>query len=251
MGCSIARGTHAGSVVAALAACAVGLALVPATAGAGYVNYPDFTRTGGLELNGSAKAADGSLRLTDSFDQAGSVFTKPNVIDATEPIRSSFEFHLHDGTADGFTFTMQRDPRGSDALGEGGGAQGYGNGAPDGIVQSVAVEFDLYPDPLISDDHVAILTDGVTADFNGAVQIAPVPADIFGGARFAWVDYKPKTKLLSVFVSSVPTKPATPTTSATVNLKKELGGAEARAGFTAGTGGEYAVQDIQSWKVAN
>ena len=235
-----------------IASCFAGLGLIPASALAGYVNYPDFSRTGGLEINGSAEVTPGgTLRLTDSFEEVSSVFTRPNVIDATQTIRTSFEFHLHDGSADGFTFTIQRDPREADAIGDQGGALGYGDGAPDGITRSVAVEFDLYPDTFVSDDHVAILTDGITSDFGNTVLIAPASADIYGGPRFAWVDYKPKTRKLSVFVSSSDAKPAAPATSTTINLKKELGSASARAGFTAGTGGEWATQDIESWKVAN
>jgi hypothetical protein len=245
---SISRACRA---VVGVAACAAALGLLPATAWAGYVNYPDFSRTDGLRLNGSASAVDDMLRLTYDLGQAGSAFTKPAVIDPTQPIRASFEFHLHYGAADGMTFAIQRDPRGASALGGAGAAHGYGDGSPDGIRRSVAVEFDLWPDTSIFEDHVAILTDGVTQnDFGDPVQLAPVAADIHGGTRFAWVEYKPKTKNLSVFLSSSTTQPKTPITSATVNLRKKLGGS-GRAGFTAGTGGEFAIQDIKSWKVEN
>ena len=219
----------------------LGLMSVPAVSSAGYVNYPNFQSTGGLSLNGSAHVTDtGELRLTEHFGEAGSVFTQPEVIDAGQSIKSSFTFSLHDGggdPGDGFTYAIQADDRQAFALGEGGGAMGYGGiGA---IEDSVAVEFNAY-----GDDHVAILRDG------GGDHLGTVPADIYGGLRYAWVDYSAKKKTLKVFVASTSTKPAAPIISQTVNLKKTVG-AEARAGFTGGTGGAFMVQDILSWKVAN
>jgi hypothetical protein len=234
----------------ALLIAGIGLMCVPAGSSAGYVNYPDFHSTGGLTFNGDAEVSDtNALRLTAGFGQVGGVFTEPEVIDAGEPIKSSFTFSLHDGggdPGDGFTYVIQADNRDDFALGEGGGGMGYGGvGA---ISDSVAVEFNTYgdgPGPQ-NVDHVSILRDGNVADHMGAVA-----ADIYGSARYAWVDYSAKKRNLKVFLASTSTKPAAPITSAKVNLKKTLGASEARAGFTGGTGGAFMVQDILSWKVAN
>ena len=49
--------------------------------------------------------------------------------------------------ADGLTFTIQNDPRGVNALGDAGGALGYGdanNNLPPAIQNSVAINFDAY-----------------------------------------------------------------------------------------------------------
>jgi hypothetical protein len=225
------------------------LACVPAASSAGYVNFPDFHYTGSLSLNGSAQVtASDALRLTDGPGDAGSVFTEPDVIDPGESIKSSFGFHLHDDggdPGDGFTYAIQADPRGDAALGEGGSGMGYGN--ENAITDSVAVEFNTYGDGFgpQTGDHVSILRDGNVSDHQGAVA-----ADIYGGDRYAWVDYSAKKRKLKVYLAGTATKPAAPITSAKVNLKKAVG-SEARAGFTGGTGGAYMSQDILNWKVAN
>jgi Legume lectin domain len=237
--------------IATLVVACLGLMLGPAFSSAGYVNYPNFDRTGGLDLNGSAGVTDtGVLRLTEGPGETASVFTAPQAIDTTQTMKTSFRFSQHDGSGnpgDGLTFAIQRDPRGEDALGEGGGSLGYGG--DDQITDSVAVEFDLYSDdggfPLF-EDHVAILRNGDETD-----HLAPVATDIYGGERHVWIDYSKKNKKLSVYVASTSSKPSSPTTSAKVNLATTVGGPTAHAGFTGATGGESAVQDILSWKVTN
>ena len=100
-----------GMAVAMGLAAALLLAL-PAAAFAGYINYPDFKRTSGLELNGTAHVVGDAVRLTDDYGQAASVFTVPSAIDATQPFHASFTFSLQDdggGQADGFTFAVQRE----------------------------------------------------------------------------------------------------------------------------------------------
>jgi hypothetical protein len=242
---------HGRAGIAALAGACLCLLVVPAVSSAGYVNYPNFNHTGGLDMNGFAHVADGGLlRLTDGTDQTSSVFTGPQAIDTTQTMKTSFRFSQYDGSGnpgDGFTFAIHRDPRGKDAIGEGGGSLGYGG--DDEITNSVAVEFDLYSDdggfPL-NEDHIAILRNGDETD-----HLAPVAADIFGGDRYAWIDYSAKQKKLSVYLASTSTKPSSPTTSAKVNIAKTVGGKTAHAGFTGATGGEWVTQDILSWKVAN
>jgi hypothetical protein len=237
--------------VVALAGAFLALVLGPAISSAGYVNYPDFKRTGGLVLNGSADVTEsGALRITDGSGQAGSVFTQPKAIDTAASLKTSFRFSQHDGSGnagDGFTFAIQSDERGAQALGSEGGSMGYGG--PDGITDSVAVEFDLYEDsgtPPLGVDHVAIVRDGDETD-----HLAPVAADIYGGDRYVWIDYSSKKKSLSVYLATTSTKPADPITSAKVNLPKTVGSSTAHAGFTGGTGAEYVTQDIFSWKVTN
>ena len=238
--------------IAALVCACLGLVLGPAVSSAGYVNYPNFNRTGGLDMNGSAEVADGGLlRLTDGTDQTSSVFTGPQAIDTTQTMKTTFRLlSQYDGSGnpgDGFTFAIHRDPRAEDALGEGGGSLGYGG--DNQIANSVAVEFDLYSDGAgspLNDDHVAILRDGNEID-----HLAPVAADIYGGEHYAWVDYSAKKKMLSVYVADTSTKPSSPTTSAKVNIAKTVGGQTAHAGFTGATGGEWVTQDILSWKVTN
>ena len=234
---------------------AVALLLVlPAAAFAGYINYPNFKRTSGLQLNGTAHVVGGdAVRLTDDYGQAASMFTVPSAIDATQPLHTSFTFSLQDdggGQADGLTFAIQRDPQGEHALGASGGGLGYA-GYDDPfdpfppippITKSVAVAFNIY-----GTDDVSVLKNGDRS----SPAVDPVPTDLFGVVQHAWVDYSPSKQKLKVYVDDTDQKPSAPTTQGKINLKSILGGASARAGFTAGTGGEYAIQDIQSWKVSN
>src|SRR5436190_10904208 len=227
----------------AIAVAATLLMILPGAAFAGYVNYPSFARTGGLQLNGDAHVVGGALRLTDDYGAASSAFTVPSAIDTTQPLHSSFSFWLQDdggGKADGFTFTIQNDSQGENAVGAGGGSLGYTgyNGPPVSIppiTNSVAVAFNIY-----GGDDIEILKGG---DRNAPVE-GPQFTSFFGSVHYAWVDYTPKKKKLKVYVAETNTKPSSPVAQAKVDLKKAIGGASAHAGFTGGTGGEYAIQDI-------
>src|SRR5579884_2016552 len=94
------------------------------------INYPSFSSTAGLTLNGSAAQAGSVLRLTPAINnENGSAFTSSPEVDPTKSFDSRFEFSLHDspGTpADGITFTVQRSANGASAEGGTGGDLGYG-----------------------------------------------------------------------------------------------------------------------------
>src|SRR5262249_2926290 len=85
-----------------------------------------------------------SALLTDGGGgEAGSLFTRPRVpIFSTWNTSYVMNGRSINGSADGPTFTIQADPRGAGALGDAGGALGYGGGAA--IQPSVAIKFDLY-----------------------------------------------------------------------------------------------------------
>jgi hypothetical protein len=132
---------------------------------------PKSGTTVDLTINGSAKLVNGpqggsALWLTPSASGlAGSAFTTDS-IEFTPEYRFStfFQFKMGDtggiAPADGMTFTLQTE--GATALGGTGGDLGYV-----GITPSIAVEFDTYQNAWdISDNHVAILTDGQTNDLD-------------------------------------------------------------------------------------
>jgi hypothetical protein len=209
------------------------------------LNFPDFSSTDKLDLNGQAEATDEDLiRLTDSGSgQEGTVFTENRVLKPAKSFKTDFRFELHSGSADpadGIAFLIHREPSGS--VGGGGGGMGYAN-----IDPSVAIEFDIYLNPLADPDgnHV-----GVTLNGEHDVQEASaVPGfDLYGDTRRAWVNYSARTKRTKVYVSATDTKPDAPIINFRKNLNSVLEGSS-RVGFTAATGGDYVTADLLGWKL--
>jgi fibronectin-binding autotransporter adhesin len=98
----------------------------PGGTSAPFVTNGVLTLTNGT--NGTANSAFYPLRVPVS-DTAG--FT------------ANFTYSIPAGYADGMAFVLQNDPRGSAAVGAGGGELGYGGSTK--IINSAAVEFNLYP----------------------------------------------------------------------------------------------------------
>jgi len=216
------------------------------------VNFPDFSNTSGLTLNGSAAAVSNGidparvLRLARQvlFD-GGSAFTSEKVCLAT--FSSFFEFRITNpgglpdasgqSGADGLTFTVQR--AGPTALGLLGGSLGYG-----GIAPSVAVEIDTWDNGFIDagTNHVGI---DVNGNVNSAAKIA-VPGRFDDGNLWSvWIDYN--GSVLEVRVSNTGVRPAAPTLSLAIDIPATLGSSAGFAGFTAATGAAFGNHDIVSW----
>ena len=233
--------------------------LSAAALAAAAVEYPDFSSTAGLKLNGSAAQAVDVLRLTPSaIDQTGSAFTGKRIVDPDKSLSTRFSFSLHDAGpgkasrrrgdgeppppprgADGIAFVIQNGP--ADALGEGGGGLGYA-----GIRHSVAVEFDHWQngerdDP--SDNHVAVMKNGEAGEHLDSANPA---FDLYGGTRFAWVRYSAGKERLKVYANDSNEKPQKPAASVALRLDRVLDG-RSRAGFTAATGGSFEAADVLSW----
>ena len=215
------------------------------------VNYPDFSDTSGLTLNGSAAAVvngvDPSpvLRLAGLvFFDGGSAFTSEKVCLAT--FSSFFKFRISNpsglpdasgqGGADGITLTLQS--AGPTALGVLGGSLGYA-----GIAPSVAVELDTWDNGSIDagTNHIGI-------DVNGSVNSvvkAAVPGRFDDGNLWSvWVDYN--GSVLEARVSNTGVRPAAPTIALAIDISATLGSDAAR-GFTAATGAAVGEHDIVSW----
>src|SRR6202030_2332490 len=135
-----------GTVVTVGGVASNGVAFTVTTSGSPTINYGSGFTAGGMNLLGSATLNGTALRLTDgnSYEAAAAWYgTQVNIQNFT----TDFTFLISGGTnptADGFTFTIQGEN--SSALGNWGGALGYGpstSGAA-GIPTSVAVKFDLY-----------------------------------------------------------------------------------------------------------
>ncbi len=221
--------------------------VVAATAGAtpavdlpnGFASASSLLTTNGF---GTTAAIVGSaLRLTNG----GSNQTRSAWFKTTRSIAQfalEFTFQLTNANADGFTFAMQRS--GLTALGGTGGNLGYS-----GIATSAAIKFDLYPglsttglylNGAAPDDNTA-----ATATSSGAIDVTSAGVDFHSGDLIrAALTYDGTT--LTETMTDLSTH-ATFTQTYPVNLVSVLGGSTAYLGFTAGTGGQSAQQDILSW----
>lgn len=210
----------------------------------GGVNLPNF------KLNGTAKLNGTDLLVTpDLNNQLGSAMYIPTFA-ATSDIHIQLKLQITTsagggGGADGMAFVMHRDPRGAAALGDPGGAVGYGGTAK--ITPSVAVEMDTYTntgDP--NDNHI-----GVTLDGDATVHVASyTPGFVMktvGAPFYVWIDYTAANTLLEVFVSQDATKPATAQLMTNINIAQRFGNQPFYMGFTGSTGGSRSQHEILSF----
>jgi hypothetical protein len=204
-----------------------------------------FASTAGLGLNGSAKQSGTALRLTDGANnEAGSAFTA-TALDVAK-FTTSFDFRLTNPNADGITFTLQG--VGATALGASGGGLGYGtDGTNPGntIGKSVAIKFDLYNNQGEGVNSTGLFLNGASPTSAGSVNLAGTGIDLHSGHAFnVTMSYDGVT--LKVTIKDKVTG-ATATQSYTVDIVKAVGGSTAFVGFTGGTGGLTATEDILAW----
>ena len=227
----------ASAIAGVLAASLVWLATAPAA-----VNYPDFTSTAGLKLNGSATATGGALQLTPATaNQAGSAFTKKRVVKAKRNFTTEFAVgsqNTSTSPGDGMAFVIQSAGKGE--VGDFGGGLGYG-----GIGDSLIVEFDTFDsggEPHGS-NHVALMKNG---DPGNHLDADDPGFALYGNTAYARVTYKAKRHKVKVWVDITPDLEGPPLLKAKVNLAKILDG-DGFAGFTAATGGNNAVHNALEW----
>jgi len=200
--------------------------------------------SGVLTYNGSAKINGTSAELTDGGGtEAGSVFST-NAVDVTK-FSTQFTFQLTNANADGFTFAIQGD--GPTALGPSGGGLGYGPDTPGGtpgIANSVAVKFDLYNNAGEGTDSTGEYTDGAspTTPF---IDLSNTGINLHSGDVFKVVMGSNGTTL-NVTITDTSTN-ASASQAYTVNIPQVIGSGTGYVGFTGGTGGATAVQNILTW----
>lgn len=229
-----------------------------------YVAQPDFADISNLTLNGDAAQAGSVLRLTpDEPSKAGSAFlTLPFEFTPRTGFETMFEFAIggvNDGGplgSDGLAFVMHSDPDGASAIGNAGGALGFGIGDSDPlpvdpIAPSIAIEFDThqnaFPGRPGSDpdgNHVAFIANGDVSS-HGGVASAPFILNA-GTPFFAWIDFDPIGDIFDLYLSNAMMKPAVPLVSDALDLFGLLG-PEVFFGFTAATGGGFNTHDILNW----
>jgi hypothetical protein len=181
-------------------------------------------------------------RLTDGGgSEAGSVFTKTKVSDTSFTTTFTLQVHSVTGSGDSLLFVLQNDPRGAAAVGRQGGGGGY-----DGITNSIGVKFDFYSHGTHT-SLTGLFTGGQLPDSGDLLDgdVALVGINLASGDPIqVTLTYNGTT--LTEFVRDTITG-ATFTHDYLVNIAQIVGGNTAYAGFTAGTGGDTAVMDIQSW----
>jgi hypothetical protein len=213
--------------------------------GATGINYGSGFSTLGLTFNGSAKLNRTRLRLTDTGkNEAGSAFVSMPV--GVQNFTSAFSFQLSDANAEGFTFTIQG--VGPAALGPSGGGLGYGPAKPagtPGIANSVAVKFDIYNEAGEGMDSTGLYLDGASPT-TPALNLTASGVALRSGDVFN-VNMTYDGTTLTMTITDATNSSQTFTTSWTINIPGTVGSNNAYVGFTGGTGGLTAIQEILDW----
>jgi Legume lectin domain len=148
-------------------------------------------------------------------------------------------------TADGMAFVLQNS--GIAGLGVGGGGLGYGSdtpGAGGGIPNSIAIKFDLYSNAGEGPNSTGLYSNGASPT-TPAMDMTSSGINLHSAdVMHAHITYDGTT--LSLTLSDTVTG-ATFSTSWPINISTTIGSNTAYAGFTGGTGGSSAVQDVVTW----
>src|SRR5207247_819132 len=207
------------------------------------INFGSGFTAGGMVLNGNTTLNGARLRLTDGGGSEAGSGWYPVAVNV-QTFTTDFSLQITPGTtptADGMTFTIQN--AGTNALGPAGGGLGYGwNGS--GVTQSVAVKFDLYPNVSEGWDSTGIYTNAAspTTPF---VDMTNTGIDLHSGHVLnVHMSYDGSNLAMSITDNVVNKSFAT---SWPINIPATVGGNTAFVGFTGGTGGNTAIQDILNW----
>jgi len=199
-----------------------------------------FSTTQGLTFNGSAKASnDTRMQLTDgNLNEAGSVFWNTPI--DVRAFTTTFQFQISGDTpANGFTFCIQNDPKGVNALGGSSSGLGYG-----GITKSVAVKFNFYDFNGEGDNSTGVYTNG-NPPVLPSTDISPSGIQLNSGDSIqAQLTYDGTTLTLTLldFLTN-----KTFTMSQAINIPQIVGATNAYVGFTGGTGGFSSSQKLLTW----
>jgi hypothetical protein len=200
------------------------------------INFGNGFTSNGLTLNGKATVTGTRLQLTDGGgNEASSAFysTPVNI----QSFTTQFLFQLTNPNADGITFTIQNS--GPNALGNPGGGLGSQN-----IGKSVALKFDLYNSAGEGTSSTGIYLNGATPTVP-STDLLSHGIQLHSGDTFK-VQLSYNGTNLSLTITDTVTA-ATFTTAFPVNISGTVGGTTAYVGFTGGTGGATAIQQIVQW----
>ncbi len=234
-------------------AIAVGANLTPSVAsaatyaiqaGGSSINFgAGFSSVAGLTFNGnSAVGANRRLQITNgSKQQYGSIFynTPMNI----QSFVTDFAFQLSSAQGDGFTFTIQNVA--PTALGPGGGGLGYGGDpASTGIANSIAIKFDLYSNAGEGSNSTGLYQNGASPTVP-SIDLTSSGVNLHSGDTMLVHATYDSTTLTLKITDTVTGKSFMQ--SFTINLPQVIGGNTAYIGFTGGSGGYAALQEIISW----
>ncbi len=210
---------------------------------------------GALVLNGNAQLNGSSLEITDgglNEDSSAWYATPVNV----QSFATDFTFQITPGTtADGFTFALQNNN--TAALGTFGGGLGYGPiflTDPPGIANSLAIKFDLYNNNGEGTNSTGLYLNGLSPSYPSpnnppanppSIDLTPSGIDLHSGDIFAVHMVYDGTNLVMTLTDTVTN--AVFTNSWPVDIPGTVGATTAYAGFTGGTGGLAAAQNIMTW----
>ncbi len=217
------------------------------------INYAAGFSSAGLALNGSTTLNGTRLRLTDggANEAASGWYATPVNI---QTFSSDFTFQLTTPTGDGYTFTIQN--AGTTAVGPSGGGLGYGPDNPTNptasvntpIAKSVAIKFDLYSNAGEGANSTGLYVNGASPTMPATPIIGGV--NLHSGDIFkVHLNYDGTTLTMTITDTVNPTQ--TFTTAWTINIPSTVGGNTAYVGFTGGTGGSTATQEIITWSYNN
>jgi hypothetical protein len=207
------------------------------TGGTSYINYLSggFTASN-LSLNFGAAVTGGALQLTDggTGENRSAWFVTPVPVNS---FVTDFTFQQLNASADGMTFAIQGNNIWE--LGDAGGGLGY-----EGIPNSVAVKFDLYSNAGEGSDSTGLYTGGAIPTVP-AVDLSSTGINLHSGdVMHAHMLYD-GTNLTMTLTDTVTS--AAVTEVFPVNISSLVGGSTAYVGFTGGTGGLSATQNVLSW----
>ncbi|MFY9343588.1 MAG: IPT/TIG domain-containing protein [Planctomycetota bacterium] len=143
---------------------AVAALAVTASLSAQSFSYPNFTSTAQLALLGNATPSGGALRLTANASNQTGWFWRTTPMPAIAGFDTTFTFRITPPTvgtkAEGMALVIHDDPAGTATTGGTVWGMGYGNGASSsvGIRNSIAIEYDTYQDPFLSDSSANEVT---------------------------------------------------------------------------------------------
>jgi hypothetical protein len=195
-----------------------------------------FDKVPFIPYNGSIIGSE--INLTNgSSNEVSDVYDVQPVNIST--FSTAFSFQILDGEADGFTFVLQSG--GTDVPGSEGGSLGFL-----GIPNSLAVKFNIFNHISDGSNSTGLLMDGVQNELAaGSINLTPSGINLKSGHVIdVAMTYDGTT--LNVAETDTVTK-AVATQSYTVDIPEIIGGNKAHVGFTGGSGGLTAVQNILTW----
>jgi hypothetical protein len=203
-------------------------------------NFTDFMNHSGFTANGSTSfpANPAVIRLTDGGGgEAGSAWYNTPI--AVGAFTTTFTINQHSGGADGLSFVIQNDIRGTGAVGGGGGGEGYA-----GIFHSIAIKFDLYTDGTQLSE-TGLFTNGQDPSAFPGQDVSLGTVNLHSGNPIQVTLSYDGTTLTETVMELNTTHTFSHTYA--LNLAQTIGGPTAYVGFTGGTGGVTSIQDIVSW----